>query len=290
MGYFDTLGLDDLATLEEVQKKYKKLALKYHPDKNPDDRQTAHEKMTELNVAYEALVEHFTSVYEPSSSMLLRSIYDDYLQRYENDRFLYFALERFNQADQDVDRLRTFFQQQPVQTGVRVLVQLFQRLRTDSSAWFKAKERSTKELMHRIRTLERVIKRMQYWLRGGKRGADWKFDPTQMSAYEMLLMQFLEPDFEIDFVVGECQWLRDPDKVHFDNCKTPPAQEDAASGSKPRMKSQSEPQPRPKPKPQPKPSTTTETETVFENFAKSPYHDIEARAEPVFEQFDDVFW
>ncbi len=52
--YYDILGVDRNATQEEIKKKYRKLAAKYHPDKNPDDP-TAEKKFTDLGEAYEVL-------------------------------------------------------------------------------------------------------------------------------------------------------------------------------------------------------------------------------------------
>ena len=52
--YYDVLGVDRSAGEEEIKKAYRKLALKYHPDKNPGDK-TAEEKFKELGEAYEAL-------------------------------------------------------------------------------------------------------------------------------------------------------------------------------------------------------------------------------------------
>lgn len=52
--YYAILGVEKTATAEELKKAYRKLAIKYHPDKNPGDK-TAEEKFKELGEAYEVL-------------------------------------------------------------------------------------------------------------------------------------------------------------------------------------------------------------------------------------------
>ena len=52
--YYEVLGVDRDAENEEIKKSYRKLAVKYHPDKNPGDKM-AEEKFKELGEAYEAL-------------------------------------------------------------------------------------------------------------------------------------------------------------------------------------------------------------------------------------------
>jgi molecular chaperone DnaJ len=52
--YYKTLGVDKKATPEEIKKAYRKLARKYHPDTNPDDKQ-AEERFKEISQAHDVL-------------------------------------------------------------------------------------------------------------------------------------------------------------------------------------------------------------------------------------------
>ncbi|XP_017093838.2 dnaJ homolog subfamily B member 6 [Drosophila bipectinata] len=65
--YYKVLDVPRTATDSEVKKAYRKLALKWHPDKNPDNLDEANKRFRELSEAYEVL-----------SDEKKRRIYDEY--------------------------------------------------------------------------------------------------------------------------------------------------------------------------------------------------------------------
>lgn len=53
--YYDILGVSKSSSAEEIKKAYRKLALKYHPDRNGKDDKEAEKKFKEVNEAYQVL-------------------------------------------------------------------------------------------------------------------------------------------------------------------------------------------------------------------------------------------
>ena len=53
--YYELLELNKNATSEEIKKSYKKLALKYHPDRNSDNKEENEKKFKDITEAYNVL-------------------------------------------------------------------------------------------------------------------------------------------------------------------------------------------------------------------------------------------
>ena len=73
--YYDTLGVSRDASSAQIKKAYKKLAMKYHPDRNAGDKKSE-EKFKELSEAYEVL-----------SDSSKRQTYDQFGHEGMNSRF-----------------------------------------------------------------------------------------------------------------------------------------------------------------------------------------------------------
>lgn len=56
--YYSVLGLIDGADRQKIQKTYRKLALKWHPDKNPKNRDMAELKFKDITEAYHHIIKY----------------------------------------------------------------------------------------------------------------------------------------------------------------------------------------------------------------------------------------
>ncbi|XP_004473476.1 dnaJ homolog subfamily B member 8 [Dasypus novemcinctus] len=53
--YYEVLGVQACASQEDIRKAYRKLALRWHPDKNPDSKEEAEKRFKQVSEAYEVL-------------------------------------------------------------------------------------------------------------------------------------------------------------------------------------------------------------------------------------------
>jgi molecular chaperone DnaJ len=69
MKYYRLLGVDQLATIEEIKTAYRALAMKYHPDRNIGNEVEAETKFKEIHAAYEVLMER-RNIFTPKLNSL----------------------------------------------------------------------------------------------------------------------------------------------------------------------------------------------------------------------------
>lgn len=53
--YYKILEVNRSASVADIKKAYRRLALKWHPDKNPDNQEESNKRFKELSEAYEVL-------------------------------------------------------------------------------------------------------------------------------------------------------------------------------------------------------------------------------------------
>ncbi|XP_033178257.1 dnaJ homolog subfamily B member 6-like [Bombus impatiens] len=73
--YYNVLDVQQTATSEDIKKAYRKLALRWHPDKNPDNLEEANKRFKEISEAYEVLIdERKRSIYDGKEGLQTRCV------------------------------------------------------------------------------------------------------------------------------------------------------------------------------------------------------------------------
>lgn len=78
------LEFSTIPTREELRKRYKKLCLKWHPDKNEDNLEFANIKFKEMQDAYENLTKYLDQIDESKSKKRKRNDEDDIPEKFND--------------------------------------------------------------------------------------------------------------------------------------------------------------------------------------------------------------
>jgi curved DNA-binding protein CbpA len=141
------LNIPSTCSLEELNDSFRKLAKKHHPDSNPGREKWAHRAMTQLNLAYEKVLDHLTMpssgireekpsstrervrtqyqiLFSRSIRQVLDGIYTYYQYGLENVRLRYEGVRKFRFRDSVRD----------VQDGLKKLEELQRLPKSDGAA------------------------------------------------------------------------------------------------------------------------------------------------------------
>lgn len=107
--FYDVLGVLQSATSDEIKKSYRRLALQYHPDKNPENDEEAHSKFLALQEAYETLSDpHERAWYNGHRNQILRASNKDGLNKSDQSGskiniYRWFRKDCYNGFSESVD-------------------------------------------------------------------------------------------------------------------------------------------------------------------------------------------
>lgn len=129
--YYRTLGLRTGASFEDVKRSYRRLARRYHPDVNPDDRR-AKERFIQATQAYEALLEVF-QLEEPNDGPGDTAVSEELAPEPSPIQVNPSLSEHEQQLKQDsYQQLQTLLRQQKYPRAIALVDGLAQRLMQDA--------------------------------------------------------------------------------------------------------------------------------------------------------------
>ncbi|XP_039260085.2 uncharacterized protein LOC120336467 isoform X1 [Styela clava] len=82
--YYRTLGVSENASMDEIKKAYKNLAKKWHPDKNPNEKDLSEKKFKEISEAYHVLCDG-TKRYDYDEEARQKKEYDETMNQRRHD-------------------------------------------------------------------------------------------------------------------------------------------------------------------------------------------------------------
>ena len=101
---YEVLGISKSASDDEIKTAYRKLAMKYHPDRNPDDAYAA-QRMSEINAAYEILK-------DPEKVRLYRAGYYDEPKSGQSQSYSYHSGSAYDTGSRGQDSQARYYYRQ----------------------------------------------------------------------------------------------------------------------------------------------------------------------------------
>ncbi|MBQ1342269.1 MAG: J domain-containing protein [Erysipelotrichaceae bacterium] len=155
---YEVLGVSKDATEEEITKAYRKLAKKYHPDLNPDNREAA-KMMAEVNAAYDLIKAGNYNYYQTQQQTQSNSSSGTYQNPYgySYGPFNFYDFTGFYQRQQnayngftDYDNVRLYIQNGHYRTALNILAGIQYR----NAEWYYLSAYANYMLNNRVTALE----------------------------------------------------------------------------------------------------------------------------------------
>ncbi|XP_047472307.1 dnaJ homolog subfamily C member 21-like isoform X2 [Penaeus chinensis] len=111
--YYEVLGVSQRATDDELKKAYRKMALQWHPDKNPDRLEEAKSQFQIIQAAYETLSDpQERAFYDRNRENILRGKDEDLEEKPDNiDLFAFFSSQCYSGFDDTEKSFYTVYRQ-----------------------------------------------------------------------------------------------------------------------------------------------------------------------------------